>query len=219
MNLQDFISKWNGKIVDFDGVYPDQCMDLMHQYALDVLGITDKSVLAAPAAYEVFTNFKWDNLFTKITNTPTGIPQSGDILFFGTTIGQYGHVCVFVDGNATNFTSFDANWPLGSLPHLQPHNYNGVLGWLRFKTTPIPSPTLPSTPMPPPIPSDEIMALEVLKKYIQTSTDQNGQPFGNLEGYANTLAQDAYKAWKTPPTANQPINDSLWETLKKLLGR
>ena len=136
MTLDAFITTWTNKPVDFDGVYPNQCMDLMHQYVYDVLGISDKATLAQPAAYQVFTNF--DNIaghdkFDKIPNTPTGVPQKGDILFFGQQIGPYGHVCIFIDGDVNSFTSFDANWPTGSLPHRQSHTYNGVLGWLHPK--------------------------------------------------------------------------------------
>lgn len=139
MTLQDFINKWTGKTVDTDGVYPNQCMDLMHQYLIDMFGITNPQVLSTPSAYLVYTNF--DNMtgkeqFDRIANTPDGVPQKGDIVFFGTQIGQWGHVCIFVDGDSNSFRSFDANWPTGSLPHIQTHNYTGVLGWLRFKAQP-----------------------------------------------------------------------------------
>lgn len=133
MTFDEFVSKWSNQQIDFDGVYPNQCMDLMHQYVYDVLGITDKTVLAAPAAYQAYTNFNKPDLFDKIDNTPTGVPQKGDIVFFGQDIGEFGHVCIFVDGDTKKFNSFDANWPTGSLPHIQNHNYTGVLGWLRPK--------------------------------------------------------------------------------------
>ena len=82
MSLNEFISKWTGRHVDTDGVYPDQCMDLMHQYCIDVLGFTDPTVLAQPVAYMVFTNFTDTNHFVKIANTLDGIPSSGDIMVF-----------------------------------------------------------------------------------------------------------------------------------------
>ena len=66
MTFDEFISKWTNTSVDFDGVYPNQCMDLMHQYVYDVLGITDASVLAHPAAYQVFTEFSESQYFDKI---------------------------------------------------------------------------------------------------------------------------------------------------------
>ena len=133
MNIEQFVTKWTGKYVDFDGVYGYQCMDLMHQYVYEVFGLTDATILAAPTAKDVFLNFKWGHLFTKINNTPEGIPSIGDILFWGTGAGSAGHVAIYLSGDVMKFNSFDQNWPVGSKPHVQLHNYNNVLGWLRFK--------------------------------------------------------------------------------------
>jgi len=131
--FDEFINKYTGVAVDFDGYYGTQCMDLMHQYVYEVLGEKDATVLAAWCAKAVFENFKWSNLFTKIENTPKGVPQKGDIMFWGG--GDFGHVAIFIEGDATSFTSFDANFPLNSMPHKQFHYYGNVLGWLRFKDT------------------------------------------------------------------------------------
>lgn len=131
ISFDEFVKRWSGKPVDFDGIYPNQCMDLMHYYVYEVLGIKDKAVLAAPAAKDVYLKFKWDKFFTKIDNTPEGLPKKGDIMFFST--GKYGHVSIFLDGDLKKFNSFDANFPVGSLPHIQSHTYTGVLGWLRVK--------------------------------------------------------------------------------------
>jgi hypothetical protein len=131
ISFQQFRDTYNGKGVDTDGAYGNQCMDLMHKYIVDVLGLS-LSVLAAPSAYQAYQN--GDTNFTKIANTPTGVPQNGDIVFWNTTVGSAGHVAVFVDGDVNSFNSFDQNWPVGSLCHVQNHpNYNGVAGWLRFK--------------------------------------------------------------------------------------
>lgn len=140
MTFDQFITKWTGKHVDFDGIYPDQCMDLSHQYVYDVLGVTDKTILARPWAAQVYTNFTWPNLFEKTANSATNIPQKGDIIIwdeqlnFDTAVGHgYGHIAIVIDANVDTFNSFDANFPTGSLPHVQKHSYNHVLGWLRFK--------------------------------------------------------------------------------------
>lgn len=141
MTREEFITKWTGKPVDFDGIYPNQCMDLMHQYAYDVLGITDKAVLAKPWAAQVYTQFSWDNYFERIGNTATGVPQAGDIILWEEALNYddsvkhgFGHVAIVIEANVKSFKSFDANWPTGSLPHIQQHdNYAHVLGWLRPK--------------------------------------------------------------------------------------
>ena len=138
MTFADFLTKYNGKYIDFDGYYGAQCMDLMHQYCLEFLGISDHSVLAAPCAKDVYNNFstiKGNELFEQIGNTPTGVPQDGDIMFWNT--GTYGHVAIFLEGTISTFNSFDQNWPVGSPNHIQNHTYSNVLGWLRFKGLPV----------------------------------------------------------------------------------
>lgn len=137
MTFQEFIEVYNGRYIDFDGYYGPQCMDLLHTYCVDVLGISDGRVLAANSAKEIYENFDTvygHEQFEKIANTPEGIPQEGDIVFWG--IGTYGHVAVFVEGNVSAFRSFDQNFPVGSPCHIQNHtSYSGVLGWLRCKPT------------------------------------------------------------------------------------
>jgi len=136
ITFDSFIKKWTGKPVDVDGIWPNQCFDLFHQYHVDVLGILDLKTLSAGSAYQIFTNFynlKNHELFKRITNTPEGIPEKGDIIVWGQDIGKWGHVAMFIDGNVNRFNSFDSNWPTGSLPKIVSHTYKGVLGWLRKK--------------------------------------------------------------------------------------
>jgi uncharacterized coiled-coil protein SlyX len=146
MTFDEFKSKWNGKGIDFDGAYGDQCMDLMHQYCVEVLGITDGRVLAAPAAKDVWnTPVFGKDKFESIANSPTGVPQKGDIVLFGTEVGPYGHVAIVQSADVNTVTTFDQNWSGHQYCETITHKYGGsqgVLGWLRFKgqptTTPIP---------------------------------------------------------------------------------
>lgn len=133
LTLEEFITKWNGKPVDTDFQYGAQCMDLMHQYCVEVLHLGQEE-LTAPFAKEVFNNF--DNMvgkeyFDRIPNTPDGVPTEGDIVLWGS--GTYGHVAIFYEGNESSFRSFDQNYPTGTPCHVQDHTYSNVLGWLHFK--------------------------------------------------------------------------------------
>lgn len=130
LTLPEFIVKYTNKPVDTDGIYPNQCMDLMHLYKYEVLGLINPSLLAAPSAYLSFQNYK-TGPFKKIYNASTNVPKPGDIVYFGTKVGLHGHVCIFIEGDVNKFRSFDSNWPVGSLPRIVEHNYNGALGWLR----------------------------------------------------------------------------------------
>src|SRR3990167_6804339 len=140
MVIQEFFDKWNSKGIDFDSFYGFQCMDLAHQFAVDV---NKQDIPSAPAAKDVWN--KNCSGYDKIKNTPEGVPQKGDIVIWGTEIGQYGHIAVFDHGDSNSFTSFDQNWPVGSLCHYQNHSYKGVLGWLRLKSAII---TQPITQIP-----------------------------------------------------------------------
>lgn len=124
ISFDEFIAKYNGKGVDFDGYYGFQCYDLAHQYAVECVG---KDVPARPGAKDL-----WDctiDGYDKVANTPDGVPPKGAIVIWGTALGAWGHVAIAISGNKDSFTSFDQNFPLGSVCHVQQHNYTGVLGW------------------------------------------------------------------------------------------
>ena len=139
MTFQEFLITYNGRYVDFDGAWGNQCMDLEHIYLLECLGINNPNVLAAPCAKDVYNNFNTitgHELFDQIGNTPSGVPQEGDLMYWGNT--TFGHVAIFIEGDQDSFRSFDQNFPLNCPCHVQNHiNYSNVLGWLRFKGQPI----------------------------------------------------------------------------------
>jgi hypothetical protein len=135
--LDTFIKNKTGVGIDTDGYFGFQCMDLMHEYCRTVLGLNDLRVLAASNAKSVYLNFNTvfgHELFERIPNTPTNVPQKGDIMFYDW--GTDGHVDVFIQGDVNNYRAFSQNFPTGSKPVVVNHpTYNGVLGWLRFKGT------------------------------------------------------------------------------------
>ena len=141
LSLNDFIAAYTGKTVSFPNCSDNECMTLLHVYLQEVFGLTDPLLLANPSAYEVYTNFAQEagnQYFTLIANTPEGVPNPGDIVVFAANNPEAqteanGHVCIFISGDVNSFTSFDCNYPTGSLPHVQRHTYGGVLGWLSPK--------------------------------------------------------------------------------------
>ena len=130
MTLEQFIEKWNNKSCDWDGAYGGQCLDLYRQYVKECLDFPQSpSVAGAKDIWDTYLT----SYFTRYNNSPTAVPKKGDIILWGTKLGQYGHVAIFLDGGVTKFNSFDQNYPEGSLCHIQSHTYTGVLGWLRPK--------------------------------------------------------------------------------------
>lgn len=121
--------------LDYDGVYNVQCFDLANDYSVNLIG---GKAFIGMGAYEIYTNF--DNqpgkeLYERIPNTPEFVPQKGDIMVWGTGIGQWGHVAICTgEGDTTWFNSYDQNWGSKNAPvTLIKHSYNAVLGVLRPK--------------------------------------------------------------------------------------
>lgn len=111
------------------------CFDLANDYSVKVVG---GKAFIGMGAYEIYTNFNnqpGHNLYERIPNTPEFVPQKGDIMVWGTGIGQYGHVAICTgEGDTTWFNSFDQNWTYAYAPvTLVRHSYNSVLGVLRPK--------------------------------------------------------------------------------------
>lgn len=151
ITFSQFTTKWNGYGIDFDGAYGDQCMDLMHQYIVEVLGLTDGRILSAPVARTVFEDFPnriGSQYFDRIYNSATGVPADGDIIFWKEPYGYYynsitktyqyaGHVGISKGSNVNNVVAFEQNNPTGTKCHIQTHTdlYKGVMGWLHPKSS------------------------------------------------------------------------------------
>ena len=133
MTLDEFITKWNGKKCDFDGFYGGQCVDLYRMYVQEVLGVPQSP--GVQGAKDI-----WDSYLTeyydRISNTPDGVPEKGDIMIWGSDYGQYGHVAIVTEANKDTFTCFSQNDPLGALCGLKKYSKWGK-GWLhpKVKTT------------------------------------------------------------------------------------
>lgn len=141
VSIEEFFNKYYGVLLDDDGYYGGQCMDLYQRYTKEFLGAKEVRV---PAAADVWDNFPKD-CYERIVNSPTNYPQQGDVVIWKKTIDlPYGHVAICSSANVNDFISFDQNWPLGSVCHFQSHDYQGVAGWLRPKSTSILGNTQPT---------------------------------------------------------------------------
>lgn len=138
MTARQWMKSIEGKKIDYDGVYGAQCVDLIKKYFVDIIGI--------PAiknnAVDYWTNYPSAH-FTRIANTASFIPKSGDIIIWGSTkspgwdgknVGTYGHIAIVWTATVDWFDSLDQNWPNsgGTTPaKFIHHNYSAIKGVLR----------------------------------------------------------------------------------------
>lgn len=146
-DLQAFIAEWNGRYAKWDRGYGGQCVDIVELW----LQANGRPTWCCGNAIDV-ANLRWPGA-TWTPNCGPCVPSPGDIVVWGSGVGPAGHVAVFIGGDANSFDSFDQNWPIGSLCHVQhDHTYNSVLGWQALHLAPAPPPPAPSPPPPPPAP-------------------------------------------------------------------
>lgn len=136
MKLDQFVTKYNGRYIDYDHKYFAQCVDLMRQYCVDVLGIDGYTLPPTDYAKNIFKRFPLlgTDKFTKILNTPNNSPMKGDIIFWDwkwPVTGYAGHVAIVTGADVNRFIAFTQNYPTRSTCRYYNYNYRGVLGWLR----------------------------------------------------------------------------------------
>jgi hypothetical protein len=100
------------------------------------------------SAFQIYDRAEGNELFLQVKNDPMAIPRPGDIMIWGKSAKlPHGHVGIFISGDVMKFKSFDQNWPLGALCGPVEHDYNGVIGWIRYIKQPdivTPQITLPN---------------------------------------------------------------------------
>ena len=127
MNVDNFLTYFNGIYCDFDGAWGDQCFDLANGYSRWIGGQRFSGATADLIINQAGT------FYTRIDNKPDNFPQKGDVI-----VWNWPHVAI-ATGDNTDTKGFDAleqNDPTGSDCHLKHYNYNGVLGWLRPNSLP-----------------------------------------------------------------------------------
>lgn len=135
MKLEQFLTKYCGKKVDFDGVYDAQCTDIFRQYCQDVLNIPHTgSVDGARELYERYPDLpKEKKYFTRLTRK--AIPQYGYVAVWGATAtNKFGHVAIVICKlSATSLLVFEQNgFQLDGAKFVERSTTN-LLGYLKFK--------------------------------------------------------------------------------------
>lgn len=124
MSLDEFVAKYNGQKVDFDNSLGAQCVDLYRFYLKEVLNMQTPPVAGA---YQLFDTWPYE----KIKNTPSGLPQKGDIMIWDQSYGGFGHVGIVISADLVKFQAFEQNDPIGSPCQIKTYSYAKTTGWLR----------------------------------------------------------------------------------------
>lgn len=110
MNINQFVSEWNGKHVEADGSQPnsdtyDQCVDLVKEW--------EKENGWNPITHGNAIDYaKGESGYTWVPNSTTdssNYPTPGDLVVFA--LGVYGHVGICVSANFHAVSVFQQNAP------------------------------------------------------------------------------------------------------------
>jgi CHAP domain len=134
MTLAEFVEKYNGKKIDYDGHYGSQCVDVFRQYCKDVLAIPHTGGVVGAA--ELFTKYEAMPLeqkyFERVPYKAGMLPEAGDVVVFGATqTNQYGHVAIVLDASSEAIAVFEQDGFAQDGAHVGSWSYRRVLGFLR----------------------------------------------------------------------------------------
>lgn len=102
-----YMNKLVGKGWDFDNAFGWQCFDLVNFYWNYLTGGQLYGLYAKDIPFK--NNF--DGLATVYENTPSFLPQKGDIVVWNANWGEgCGHVAIVHSANINTFVSLDQNW-------------------------------------------------------------------------------------------------------------
>lgn len=132
--MKEFIEKWEGKVVDYDGYYWYQCTDFVRQYCLEMFWETYKPHWNAWTLYDQ----DWGDEYIKYPfNSAQFIPNRWDIVIFKWPT-KYGHIGVITDAEMMSFTVIDQNtwsgnwdWEWDNKIRIQYYWYSDVIWFVR----------------------------------------------------------------------------------------
>lgn len=131
MRIDEFITKYMGKKVDFDGAYGAQCVDLFRQYCQDVLELPHTG--RVDGAKDLFEKYSSLSNEVKYFERFTRGVVTGDVAIWGATEkNPYGHVAIVV-GNmpGRDLLVFEQNGFKQDGAKLTIRTIDNLLGYLR----------------------------------------------------------------------------------------
>lgn len=110
----DWVKSYEGRGIDYDGAYGNQCVDLIKAY-YDYLGVTPVRGNANTYTYNALPD-GWERI-------QGAEPQPGDILVY--TGGAYGHVAIYTGNNE----SYHQNWGGSYVQKVSGYDFGSMGYW------------------------------------------------------------------------------------------
>lgn len=136
-----FAAKWEGKYLDYDHAYGNQCFDVFAQYNHDVVGGRDIHAATTGGAKDLYNDYATNGAAARYDRIPgSERPAAGDVVVWGS--GRYGHVGVVTGVTESGYTVLEQNTDArasdnttGALPKSVTHRFgeSSLLGYLRPK--------------------------------------------------------------------------------------
>ena len=124
INQQELFIKYNQKYLDFDGVFQNQCVDIIKAYFVEVLK-------RSPIQGNAIDYWRDIPGFERISKGLFNRPNPGDLIIWDTQYNQYGHIAICNWSRFMDLGVFEQNNPIKSPCHFNIHKYHNILGWLR----------------------------------------------------------------------------------------
>jgi len=134
MDLQEFVNKYKGTKVDFDGMYGAQCVDLARQYFKDVWGF-----IKQPEGVEGAKDFYFNHDKRPIQKSLCDcVPFSGDekppvgavVLFDKSAANKYGHVGICLAVHEDGIEIFEQDGFKLDGAKITKWKFDRLVGWL-----------------------------------------------------------------------------------------
>lgn len=90
MTYKEFVNKYNGKYIDFDGYYGPQCHDLGQFYFTEVLGLPSSILSGSGLVSNMLKQPKKAVMLQYFDEVPINRMQQGDVV-----IWDYGHIAIY----------------------------------------------------------------------------------------------------------------------------
>ena len=137
MTLEEFVKKYNGKCIDYDGVYGAQCVDLFRQYCKEVLNISEHTGACSISggAKDLFIGYSDMPIEQKYFKKSTAKNYtSGDVLVWNETkTNKNGHVAILLSKIGNSVIVFEQNGFSQDGAKIVLRSTENLLGYLRRK--------------------------------------------------------------------------------------